>query len=108
MRFKVIDSNIRQIPGNPHMLCLGIIGMGLRKFWILLCTSGPGKGTYIEEYVETNVDFTKDTFGNFCFIRDDNLAFDLSRFCEEHKLTDVGSRMQELQDTGRLHLVMKE
>lgn len=98
---KLLNKNIFQIPGNPHMLCLGKIGKGLREFWCLLCIAGAHKGKcYIEEYVATSVDWKNDIFGNFKFIQDDEEAEELTRFAEMHKLTDIGERSGEMVESG--------
>jgi hypothetical protein len=93
------------VPNNPHMLCLGQITKGLREFWCLLCVSGAHQGKcYIEEYVPTTVSFSDDIFGNFKFIQDDEEAEELTRFAEQHKLTDIRERAGELVETdmGRI------
>ena len=101
MRIK--DSNLFLLPNNPHMLHLGTIQDGLREFIVMTCIRGEHKGkTYIEEVVLNTVDWTSDVFANLRFIQDDNLATDLAKFSEEKGLTDIGKRMNELGDTGRL------
>jgi hypothetical protein len=101
--FKVKDSNLFQLPNNPHMLHLGTIGYGLREFIVMACITGQHSGKcYIEEVVLNTIDFSKDVFANLKFVSDDNLAFDLAKFAEEKGLTDVKRRMQELSDMGKL------
>ena len=98
---KIINKDIVPIPNNPHMLRLAILGKGLREFWVLLCISGAHKGKcYIEEYVPTTVSFSDDIFGNFKFIQDDEEAEELTRFCEQHKLSDMKVRSSEMIETG--------
>ncbi len=102
MRFHLKSKDIHPVPGNPHMLHLGTIGYGLREFVVMICTHGSHKGKcYIEEVVINSTDFNKDVFAYCKFIEDDNLAFDLSQFAEEHKLTDIKERINELQDLGK-------
>jgi len=118
MRLRVKNSNMFLIPNNEHMLHLGTISKGLREFWIMLCVSCPCIPTcfrdcprknkcYIEEYVATSVDFGKDVFGHFKMIEDDEFAEELARFAEKHKLTDMVSRMSELQELGKVHWMMQ-
>jgi hypothetical protein len=84
------------------MLRLGIITKGLREFWVMLCISGGCKGKcYIEEYVPTTVSWSDDIFGNLKFIIDDREAEDLARFAEQHKLTDISARANEIMETGK-------
>lgn len=99
MRFKVKDSNIFPMPGNPHMLHLATIMYGLREFVVMLWAKA-GK-CYIEEVVINTVDWTSDVFANLKFIDDDNLAFDLAKFAEEKGLTDMKKRTEELIDQGK-------
>jgi hypothetical protein len=85
------------------MLHLGTIEYGLREFIVMACIRGPRSGqVFIEEVVLNTVDFSNDVFANCKFIEDDNLAFDLAKFAEDKKLTDVKTRINELGDTGRL------
>jgi hypothetical protein len=102
MRFKVKDSNLFLMPGNPHLLHLGSIAYGLREFVVMTCVDGPHKGnTYIEEVVLESKDFSKDVFASLKFIDDNNLAFDLAKFAEENGLTDMKKRAEELIDRGK-------
>lgn len=102
MRFKVKDSNLFLVPGNPHMLHLATIGYGLREFIVMSCIQGPQSGRcYIEEVVLESKDFDKDVWANCKFIQDDNLAFDLAKFVEEQGLTDMKKRFNELEDRGK-------
>jgi hypothetical protein len=107
MQFKVKDSNIFPMPGNPHMLHLGTISYGLREFIVMLCIAeGPYyQRCYIEEVVLNSIDYGKDVFAYCKFIADDNLAHDLTRFAEEHKLTSIGDRANQLIDSRKEHLL---
>ncbi len=101
--FKVKNSNLFKLPNNPHMLHLATISYGLREFIAMVCIQGPHFGKcYIEEVVLNTVDWKTDVFANLKFIDDDNLAFDLAKYCEDKGLTDMKKRMNELGDTGRL------
>lgn len=102
-KFRLKDSNLFPMPGNPHLLHLGTITMGMREFVVMAAIKGPHQGKcYIEEAVLNTVDFSQDVFANLKFIDDDNLAFDLAKFAEETGLTDMRKRFNELGDTGRL------
>lgn len=61
---------------------------------------------YIEEVVLTSQSFSEDITAHCKFIEDDNLAEDLARFAEEHKLTDMKERANELNDLKRLEWLM--
>lgn len=103
MRFKLKNSNIFPLPGNPHMLHLGTIGYGLREFVLMLGIAGPGKGKfYIEEVVLESVDFSKDVYANCKFIDDDELAQDLAEFADELGLRDIKKISNTLIDMGNL------
>lgn len=108
MRFTVKNSNLFQVPGNPHMLHLGTIGYGLREFIVMTCIDQMslnfGK-TYIEEAVLNSVDYAKDVFAYCKFIEENALAEDLTRFAEQHKLTNIGDRVNQLIDTGKSNLI---
>ena len=107
MRFRVKESNLFKVPGNPHMLHLGTISYGLREFIAMACLEGPKSGNcYIEEVVLESRDLSKDVWANCKFIYDDNLAFDLAKFCEEKGLTDMKKRFEELKATGRFEWVL--
>ena len=104
MRFKVIDSNLFLLPGNPHMLHLGTISYGLREFIAMVCIKNPpllngnnyvGK-CYIEEVVLESKDFSKDVYANCKFIEDNNLANDLARFAEEKGLLNVPEHLNRI------------
>ena len=100
-RFRVLNSNIFPLPGNPHMLHLGTIGYGLREFIVMRCIRGPkAEMTYIEEVVMNTVDFQKDVFANCKFIEEDALAEDLARFSEEKGLLDVEKTTGQIVETG--------
>lgn len=86
-RFKVKDSNLFLIPGNPHILHIATISYGLREFIFMLDYTT--QKMYIEEVVLETTDFEEDVWANMKFIDDDNLAFDLAKFAEEQKLTDM-------------------
>ena len=102
MRFAVKNSNLFPMPGNPHMLHLGTISYGLREFVAFACVKGQDKGKcYIEEAVLTSLNYKDDVTAGLKFIQDDNLAFDLAKFCEQEKLTDVPTRISELLDRGK-------
>ena len=85
------------MPGNLHMVHLGTISYSLREFVIMFCIAGEHQGNcYIEEVVLNSIDWTNDVFANLKFIKEHNLAFDLAKFAEEEKLTDMALRMLEL------------
>jgi hypothetical protein len=102
MRFLVKNYDIFKLPGNRHMLHLGTIGYGLREFVVMYCTGGEKAGNmYIEEAVLHSVDFSKDVYAGFKFIKDDNLARELAAYASEKNMTnmvDIGNR---LFSTGR-------
>lgn len=80
--FKVVDSNIYEMKGsNGRFYHLGTIHQGLREYICMVDTFT--QQCYIEEV----------TGGHLSFIEDDNLAFDLAKFCEQQKITDM-RRMQ--------------
>lgn len=107
MRFQVKDTNLFLVPGNPHMLHLGTIAYGLREFIVMACLKGPTAGScYIEEVVLESRDFSKDVFANCKFISDDNLAFDLAKFAEDKKITDMKLRFEELKARGNFGWVI--
>ena len=99
MRFKLKNSNIFRLPGNPHMLHLGTIEYGLREFILMLGTEGPARSKfYIEEVVLESVDFDKDVFAHCKFIDDDKLANDLAEFADEQGLRDMKKIVDQLID----------
>lgn len=101
MRFKLKNSNIFPLPGNPHMLHLATIGYSLREFIVMLGIMGPASGKiYIEEIVLESKDFSKDVFANCKFIEDDNLANDLSEFVEEKGIRDMKKIADTIIDMG--------
>ena len=101
MRFKLKNSNIFPLPGNPHMLHLGTIGYSLREFILMLGIAGPARGKfYIEEIVLESIDFAKDVYASCKFIDDDELAKDLAEFADEHGLRDMKKISDKLIDTG--------
>ncbi len=112
MSFVVKDSNMFKMPGNPHMLHLATITYNppnsvSREFVVMACIAGPSNGKcYIEEVSLNMVDLTGDVWANLKFIDDDNLAFDLAKFAEEKKLTDMKSRFAELEDRRKLSWVL--
>lgn len=85
------------------MLHLGTIEYGLREFIVLLDITT--HKCYIEEVVLVNQSWTEDVTANCKFIDDDNLAFDLAKFVEENKLTDLSERANELNDLKKLSLL---
>lgn len=90
MRFRVLNSNIFPLPCNPHMLHLGTIGSGLREFVVMYCRSGPKSGhVFIEEAVLVNIDFSKDTFACFKFIKDDDEAIEIANYAAEKNMTNT-------------------
>ena len=107
MSFIVKDSNLFKMPGNPHMLHLATITYNTREFIVMACISGPDSGKcYIEEVSLNMIDLTGDVWANLKFIDDDNLAFDLAKFAEEKKLTDMKSRFNELEDRRKLSWIL--
>lgn len=86
-RFKVKETNLFLLPGNPHMLHVATITYGLREFIFML--DHTTQKMYIEEVVLESTDFEKDVWANMKFIEDDNLAFDLAKFAEDEKITDM-------------------
>lgn len=107
MRFHIKDSNIFPLPNNKHMLHLATIGYGLREFIVMTCVMGPHKGkTYIEEVVLNGTSIKDDVWANLKFIQDDNLAFDLAKYAEDTKLTDMKTRLNELGDRGKMSWLM--
>ena len=105
MRFKVKDSNLFRMPNNPNYLHLATISYGLQEFVAFVCIAGSeeDKGKcYIEKVTLSSYDPAKMVWANLEWIEDDNLAFDLAKFCEDKGLTDIPKRLNELGDTGRL------
>jgi hypothetical protein len=103
MSFKVKDSNLYRMPGSAHLMHLATIEDGFHEYIAMVAIAGPHKGNcYIEEVVLNTVSWTDDVFANLKFIEDDNLAFDLAKFCEEKGITDVPKRLNELAETGRI------
>jgi hypothetical protein len=96
MKFKLVDTNLFYLPGNPHMLHIASIRGGLREFIMMLDVNT--QYIYIEECVLTSVDFQKDVWANLKFIEDDNLAYDLAKFCEENKVQDMGRITNYIMD----------
>jgi len=97
MRFKVKNTDLFLMPGNPHMLHLATVSYGLREFVAMVCLKGPKQGCcYIEEVVLNTVDFTTDVFANLKFIEDDELAFDLAKFLEDRQVLDIPKRIEEI------------
>jgi len=86
------------------MLHLGTITYGLKEFVVMLDRTS--QKAYIEEVVLTSQSFSEDITAHCKFIEDDNLAEDLARFAEEHKLTDMKERANELNDLKRLEWLM--
>jgi hypothetical protein len=92
MKFKLTDTNIFVLPGNPHMIHIATIAYGFREFVAML--DSRTQKFYIEEVVLTTKDFAKDVWANFKFIDDDLLASELAAFCNEKKVQDM-KRIQE-------------
>lgn len=92
MRFIVKDTNLFFLPGNKHMLHIATIGYSLREFVAMLDVNT--QKIYIEEVVLVSQDFSKDVYANFKFIDEDELAQELSEFCDSRKLLD----MKRIQD----------
>lgn len=88
-RFRVLNTELEIIPGNPHMLHVATIGWGLRMFIVMLDIWNSRRRIYIEELVTESFDFTKDIWGHFRFIDDDQLAWDLAKFSEEKGFLDM-------------------
>lgn len=87
--------------GNEHLLHLATLEKGLRIFCLMLCIAGEHKNkAYIEEYVINSIDYSKDVYGHYKFIEDDELAEELARFCEEKKLSDISVRASEMIECG--------
>jgi hypothetical protein len=96
---------------SDHMIRLGIITRGLKEFWVMLCFSCPHtimclKGRcpmesqcFIEEY-----DWKNDAFIQ---VDDDNEIEDLTRFSEQHKLTDVSERAAEMVELGLGNIIFR-
>lgn len=102
MAFKVRNSNLFLLPGNPHMLHLGTIEEGFREFIVMACLRGPKKGNiYIEEVVLNSVDWSDDVFAHSKFISDDALAEDLARFAEMSGLTDMKKVFERIHVMGK-------
>jgi hypothetical protein len=98
-RFKLKDSNLFLLPGNPHMLHIATISYGLREFIFML--DHTTQDMYIEEVVLETTDFQGDVWANMKFIDDDELAHDLAKYAEDLKLTDmkrIQNYLHELKD----------
>ena len=85
--FKIKDSNLFLLPGNPHILHIATITRGMQEYIVMLDLNT--QKMYIEEVVLETKDFTKDVWANMKFIEDDELAFDLAKFAEDKKLIDM-------------------
>jgi hypothetical protein len=105
MAFKIKNSDLFVLPGNPHMLHLATISKGLQEYVVMLCIKNPplampGQNytgrVYIEEAVLENKDFSKDIFANLKFIDDDNLANDLAAFARDHGILDIQAQMVKI------------
>lgn len=92
-RMRVMDSNIFALPGNPYVLHLITIKMGLREFIGMLDTRT--QKVFIEEVVLQSTDFQKDVWANLKFISDDALAYDLAKFVESKDLLSI-KRIHEI------------
>lgn len=102
MRFFLKDTNVFPLPGNNHMLHIATISYGLREFVGML--DRRTQKFYIEEVVLESKDLQKDIWANFKFIEDDNLAYDLAKFCEEKKVLDMKKLQERLIDERKLRL----
>jgi hypothetical protein len=106
MRFKVKDSNLFLMPGNPHMLHLGTIAYGLREFVAMVCVQQPptlAKSNvayvgrcYIEEVVLESKDFSKDVYANLKFIDDGQLANDLAAFAQDKDILNIPKQLERI------------
>lgn len=85
--FTVKDTNLFYLPGNKHMIHIASLGRGLHEYIVMLDTRT--EKMYIEEVVLESKNFSDDVWANLKFIDDDNLAFDLAKFCELKKIIDM-------------------
>lgn len=78
MGFSVVNTNIFELPGtNGRFVHLASVHNGVREFMCFL--DALSQKCYIEEI----------TGGSLTFIEDDNLAFDLAKFCDDKGFTDM-------------------
>lgn len=100
---KVKNSNIFQVPGSPHMWHLGTVIDGLHEYVALACLAGPKKGNvYIEELVNTSIDFKNDTFGHLKFIDNELQAREIHCFFQEKGLLEIAERLDHMVWAGML------
>lgn len=97
--FKLKDTELFVMPGNPHMLHLGTIEYGFREF-ICMVDRNTTK-TYIEEVSLQTADNTGNVWCNLKFIEDDDLAFDLAMFCQDKGVTDMIAVANKLHAQGK-------
>jgi len=99
VNLKLKDSNIFLIPNNLHVLHLATIGYGLREFVCML--DRRTNKVYIEEVVLQGNDNEGNVWCNFKFIQEDELAFDLAKFCEMKGVLDMKKIMEKLIDMDK-------
>lgn len=104
---KLKNKDIVQL--NDFMIRLGILTKGLKEYWVMLCFACPHsikclrcptvQQCYIEEY-----DWRNDAFLQ---VDDNNEIEDLVRFAEQHKLTDISERANEMCECGLGKIVFR-
>jgi hypothetical protein len=78
---RLIDSNIRPMPFNSHMLHIATLTENLHLYSAMLCIKGVNQNQmYIEEIGPG---------GHYLFIKDENLAAELEKFCNDLHLLDM-------------------
>lgn len=83
MAFTIVNTNLFVLPGtDSRFIHLASVHDGLREYMCFL--DGVTQKCYIEEI----------TGGSLKFIEDDNLAFDLAKFCDDKKITDMKKIME--------------
>ncbi len=97
-RFKLKDTDIFKIPGNPHLLHLASVEYGLREFIVMLHRST--NQVYIEEVVLETKDLARDVWANLKFIEDDSLAEDLAAFAQSTGIIDMKRVTSILAEQG--------
>ena len=98
MRFKLKDTNLFLMRGNPHMLHVATIEYSMREFVLMLCRQNAKQ--YIEEVVLQSADDTGNVWANVKYIEDDQLAEDLAAFCEEQGIRDMKKIAEKCIDMG--------
>jgi hypothetical protein len=92
------------MPGNNHMWHLATVVDGLKTYVAMICLQGKKKGNvYIEELVTTTVDFTKDIYGNFRFIKDEIEALSVKSFLDSRKMLDAKDRFEQMIYSGMIN-----